>query len=105
MKRHTLRVGSDQPLPVRLKKIALSKSWAVANQLLHEHGCWLSHYKLGTDPFKGTVFLVDNDEYIKLVQLTSVGGDLSGDFTVEPFATNLKDLGIPDAKIASFGER
>eukprot|EP00959_Pyramimonas_sp_CCMP1952_P364060 7623794-Pyramimonas_sp.AAC.1 len=100
MKRHLLRVGADQPLPIRLRKIALSKSWAVANALLHEHNCLQSHFNLGTDPFKGTVFLVDNDEYIKLVQLTGVGGDLTVSFTVKPFAQNLKDLGIPVDKIA-----
>ncbi|CAK0819367.1 unnamed protein product, partial [Prorocentrum cordatum] len=78
-----LRVGWDQPQPIRHRSYALGQCWQIMLDALKEQCLWLESMKLGSNPFTGHLHLYNsaNEEVWDLVKISE---DAQGTFIIVP---------------------
>eukprot|EP00959_Pyramimonas_sp_CCMP1952_P233686 4883862-Pyramimonas_sp.AAC.1 len=93
-----MRARLDAPSSVRRRNKALGLLWTRVADHLRETNGWRQGMKLGSQGFKGTLFVIENDECSILFQAEELE---HYQFDVKPELDHLAAIGIDQAKAES----
>ncbi|CAK0830665.1 unnamed protein product [Prorocentrum cordatum] len=103
---HDLRLGKDQPLPVRHKAYALGLAYNIIQAEMKSKKLWnASSMKLGTNPFQGILYLMENGDPFEMVKLKEVNGNGDGRFEIGVDAVSFKHFHLEESFTNGISDR